>query len=137
MTEFLERELGGAGISFNPSGNSLVTYHDPCRLGRMTGNYDLPRELLKKIPELELVEMQRNRENALCCGTSAWMECTVCSKATRIERLEEALGTGAQTLITACPKCQIHLTCALGSSELELNIKDLYSYLLEQMGGNE
>ena len=63
--------------------------------------------------------MPRNRENALCCGTSAWMECSSCSKAMQIERLQEALQTGAKTLITACPKCQIHLSCAKSNTDLE------------------
>ncbi|MCF8084619.1 MAG: (Fe-S)-binding protein, partial [Deltaproteobacteria bacterium] len=64
-----------------------------------------------------------------------WMECSNCSKSMRIERLEEALHTGADTLITACPKCQIHLTCALSSVELDLKVKDLYAYLSEGLTG--
>jgi len=135
MTEFLTRELPDAGLSFRPSPNGTITYQDPCRLGRLTGIYEPPRQLIQSIPETKLVEMSRSRENALCCGTSAWMECTNCSKLTRMERIQEALKTGATTLITACPKCQIHLTCALSSSELELSIRDLYSYLLEQLDG--
>jgi len=136
MTEFLTQKLPDAGLSFRPFSNGIITYQDPCRLGRLTGNYDLPRQLLQSIPETKLVEMSRSKENALCCGTSAWMECTNCSKLTRTERLQEALQTGAKTLITACPKCQIHLTCALSNSELELSIKDLYSFILEQLDGN-
>jgi heterodisulfide reductase subunit D len=61
------------------------------------------------IPGIELVEMEQNRENALCCGTSPWTECSSCSKAIQIERLLEAQQTGAKKLITACPKCRIHL----------------------------
>ncbi len=131
MTEFLARELPGSGLSFQPSQNGAVTYHDPCRLGRGSGLYEPPRDLLKMIPDNRLTEMGRNRENALCCGTSAWMECSNCSKAMRIERLNEALQTGAHTLITACPKCQIHLTCAQGTAGLDLTIKDLYAHLSE------
>ncbi len=133
ITEFLSRELQEAGLSFEPSSNGSFTYHDPCRLGRLSGNYEHPRELLKLVPEIDLKEMNRNRENALCCGTSAWMECSNCSKAMRIERLQEAVQTGAKTLITACPKCQIHFTCALSSAELDLKVTDLYAYLLEKL----
>jgi len=131
MTEFLARELPGSGLSFKPSQNGALTFHDPCRLGRGAGLYEQPRELLKLIPESRLVEMGRNRENALCCGTSAWMECSNCSKAMRIERLDEALQTGADTLITACPKCHIHLSCARSTAELDLKVTDLYAYLSE------
>ena len=137
ITEFLSRELPGAELSFAPSSNGSITYHDPCRLGRLSGNYEHPRQLLKLIPEIDLKEMSRNRENALCCGTSAWMECSNCSKAMRIERLQEAIQTGAKTLITACPKCQIHFTCALSSAELELGVTDLYTYLSEGLSGDE
>lgn len=135
MTEFLEREIPGAGLSFQPSANGPVTYQDPCRLGRFAGIYDPPRRLLQLIPESELVEMGRNRENGLCCGTTSWMECSACSKAMQMERLQEAEQTGAHTLITACPKCQIHLTCAQSGTEMDLEVKDLYAYLLERLGG--
>jgi len=137
MTEFLARELPGAGLSFRPSSNGAVTYQDPCRLGRMAGVYDPPRDLLRLIPEGRLVEMERSRENALCCGTSAWMECSSCSKAMQMERLSEALRTGAHTLITACPKCQIHLTCAQENTDLKMKVVDIYTFLLQQLDGKE
>lgn len=133
MTELLARELPEANLSFRPSDNGAITYHDPCRLGRGSGLYEEPRELLGLIPEARLLEMGRNRENSLCCGTSAWMECSNCSKAMRIERLNEAIQTGAKTLITACPKCQIHLTCAQGTAEMDLRVTDLYAYLLDRL----
>ena len=137
MTEFLARELPGSGVSFKPSQNGAVTYHDPCRLGRGSGLYEQPRDLIKLIPDSRVTEMGRNRENALCCGTSAWMECSSCSKAMRIERLNEALQTGAHTLITACPKCHIHLTCAQGTAELDVKVTDLYTYLSEGLEGSK
>jgi heterodisulfide reductase subunit D len=133
LSEFLTRELPNSGLSFQPSSNGALTYQDPCRLGRMAGNYDLPRQLLQLVPETKLLEMQHSRENALCCGTSAWMECSNCSKGMQVERLEEAVDTGANTLITACPKCQIHLTCAQTNTDLNLEVIDLYTYLNKQL----
>jgi len=135
MTEFLARELPDSDLSFQPSSDGVVTYHDPCRLGRGSGIYDQPRELLGLVPETKVMEMARNRENSLCCGTSAWMECSNCSKSMRVERLQEALQTGAETLITACPKCQIHFTCAQRNAELGLKVEDLYSYLVRSIKG--
>jgi len=79
--------------------------------------------------------MGRNRENGLCCGTSAWMECSSCSKQMRIERLDEAVQTGAHTLITACPKCHIHLNCARKTAEMDLEVTDLYAYLCKGLSG--
>jgi len=129
MTEFLARELPNAGLSFQATSKEKITYHDPCRLGRLAGIYQPPRQLLELLPETQLVEMERNRENALCCGTSAWMECSSYSKAIQVERMQEAVQTGAQTLITACPKCQIHFSCALDGMESDVRITDLYTYL--------
>jgi Fe-S oxidoreductase len=129
VTEFLARELPKTSLTFADSPDGPVSYQDPCRLGRMAGIYDAPRQLLQLVPQTRLVEMPRNRENALCCGTSAWMECSGCSKAMQLERLGEAIGTGARTLITACPKCQIHLTCAKSNTDLDIDIVDLYGFL--------
>ncbi|RPH82568.1 MAG: (Fe-S)-binding protein, partial [Desulfobacteraceae bacterium] len=119
-------------VAFQPL-EKTVTYHDPCRLGRMAGIYDAPRELLQMIPGIQLVEMGRSRENGVCCGTSGWTNCTACSKAIQTERLREALGTGAGTLVTACPKCEIHLRCALKANPMEIQIKDLHDLLAEQI----
>ncbi len=82
---------------------------------------------------MELVEMERTRENSLCCGTSAWAECSACSKAIQVERLSEAQQTGAKTLITACPKCQIHLTCAKLGEDMAIEVKDIYSFMIEHL----
>jgi Fe-S oxidoreductase len=133
MSQFLAREIPNSGLVFSPSVNGSVTYHDPCRLGRWCSIYEEPRDLAGLIPGAGLKEMDRNRENALCCGTTAWMECSGCSKAMQIERLEEALQTGASTLLTACPKCQIHLTCARNAAELQLQVQDLYTYLADNL----
>ena len=133
MSEFLARELPGTGLSFQASSSEPVTYHDPCRLGRLAGVFDAPRQLLQMLPGIQLVEMERNRENALCCGTSAWMECSSHSKAIQTERMREAVQTGAQTLITACPKCQIHFTCAQSGTDTNLKVIDLYTHLKESL----
>lgn len=134
-------ELMVAGSSQNPLSlgkmNKAVTYHDPCRLGRHLGLYDPPRELLKSIGNLELREMYHNKHTALCCGTSAWMNCDLASKQIQMMRLREAKQTGAQILVTACPKCQIHLACAmkdkhLGGS-LDIEIRDLATLVADSL----
>jgi len=133
LTDFLARELPRSGLSFRVFPNGPITYQDPCRLGRWDGIYEQPRQLLKLVPGTELIEMERTRENALCCGTSAWTECSRCSKAIQIERLMEALQTGARELITACPKCLIHLTCAQSNENVDIQVKDIYTYLVEML----
>ena len=133
LTEFLASEIPKSGLKLKPFSNGAVTYQDPCRLGRWAGIYESPRQLLKLVPGLVLTEMERTRENALCCGTSAWIECSSCSKAIQIERLREAQQTGAQELITACPKCRIHLTCAKLGENIDIGVKDLYTYLAQHL----
>ena len=133
LSELLASRIPEANISFTPDKEETITYHDPCRLGRWSGIYQQPREILKQVPGATLTEMPRNKEGALCCGTTAWMECSSCSKAMQMERLTEAEDTGANTLITACPKCQIHFSCSKTNTDIGINIKDIYTYLSEHL----
>jgi len=84
-----------------------ITYHDPCYLGRHNGIYDEPREVLKKIPGLELIEMAESREQSLCCGMGGgriWMETHASDRFSNI-RLKDAIKVGSEVLVTACPYC--------------------------------
>jgi len=112
-SEFITNLIDNGKLKFNGKLGRKVSYQDPCRLGRHMGVYDAPRKVITSIPGVELVEMERNKEGALCCGVSAWMGCGRHSKQMQIERLAEAKGTAADLLVTACPKCQIHFNCAL------------------------
>jgi len=123
-SEFLTSLIDGGKIKFTGKLGMKVSYQDPCRLGRHMGVYDPPRKVITSIPGVELVEMNRNRESALCCGVSAWMGCGRHSKQMQMERLAEAKGTTADLLVTACPKCQIHLNCAL-SEKLPVNKEEV------------
>ncbi|MDD4858913.1 MAG: (Fe-S)-binding protein [Dehalococcoidales bacterium] len=106
-----------------------VTYHDPCRLGRFAGIYDAPRAVIDAIPGVQMAEMAHSRSGALCCGTQAWLNCGSVNKQIQTERLKEAAATGADIMLTSCPKCQIHLKCALTDGrldkELQIQITDL------------
>ena len=95
-----------------------VTYHDACFLGRHNRIYEPPRELVSSLPGVELVEMPRNRDRAMCCGAGgahAWFEET---RGTRIAdaRIVEAASTGADVVATACPFCSQMLGSASGAS---------------------
>jgi len=94
-----------------------VTYQDPCTLGRYSRIFDQPRSILASVDGLEVVEMADNREKALCCGASPWAYCGAVNKQIQKDRLEQAGATGTDILITACPKCQIHLKCAQKNAE--------------------
>ncbi|TET67613.1 MAG: (Fe-S)-binding protein, partial [Candidatus Zixiibacteriota bacterium] len=138
ITELVAQKLKEGGFNLGEI-VTKVTYQDPCRLGRFLGIYEEPREILKAIPGLELIEMPRNRKEAICCGSSTWINCSRVNKRIQLERLKEAKDTGAETLITACPKCKIHLSCALKDNDLEekISIKDLNVLLAESLGGKD
>lgn len=125
-------QLSRDGVGFG-SIETCVTYHDPCRLGRQAGIMDAPRALIQRVPGIVLKEMLHTRESGLCCGTSAWMNCSACSKEIQKARLREAVVTGAEMLITACPKCRLHLSCALRDTDLKIQIKDLNELLAEAL----
>jgi Fe-S oxidoreductase len=84
-----------------------VTYHDPCYLGRHNGLYDEPREVLRRAPGLELVEMRDTRQGSLCCGGGGgriWMDTPKDERFSNL-RLEQAKDVGAEVLVTSCPYC--------------------------------
>ncbi len=111
--EFLDERLQAGELSFAAAnGMETVTYQDPCRLGRQLGVLEAPRRVLSAVPGVELVEMDRSGADAVCCGTAGFTHCDAASRRLQQERLESAAGTGAQTLVTACPKCLIHFACA-------------------------
>ena len=116
--------------------NKPVTYQDPCRLGRFSGIYQPPRELIQGLG-FEVKEMTHNRKSSLCCGTSCWTSCGQVNKKAQVERLKEAKSTGAELLITACIKCQIHLQCAQNDpilgEDIKINIRDLTTLIAEQI----
>jgi Fe-S oxidoreductase len=105
-------------VSRHPQHATRVTFHDPCRLGRHLGIYDAPRLTLVQLG-YQVVEMRHNRRNATCCGTNGWTHCDAANKAIQVERLREAKATGAEVLVTACLKCQIHFKCALMDPQLK------------------
>jgi len=139
FTEFFLKEKILENIRFPQRLNLKVTYHDACRLGRIGGKlYDAPRDLIKKIPGVELVEMENIKDDANCCGVSAFTGCNEFTHLLRQNRINEAANTGADYLIVPCPKCLTHFNCYMNElylnkehNELRNNIKvvDLASFI--------
>ena len=112
-----------------------VTYHDPCRLGRQMNIYDEPRDLVKAVDGVDLVEMEHTGEDALCCGVSSMMSCNENSRALRLERFDEVKATGAEIMLTSCPKCVSHFECLKfeGDPRHDFEILDVVSFLARQI----
>lgn len=149
--QYLARLAGEGRLRFKESVPLLVTYHDPCHLGRMgepfladwkedklkrpmslkrsgrKGIFDEPRSLLCSIPGIELTEMERIREYSWCCGAGGGVLEAYPDFAlwTATERLEEALATGAEALVTACPWCVRVFRDAAAEANLDLPVYDL------------
>ena len=140
ISEVLAEKVESGALKFKEF-KKKVTFQDPCRLGRHMGVFDAPRKVLAAIPGLELVEMPHNREESICCGTSCFTNCDSYSKQIRVDRLSEAKATGAEILVTACPKCQTHFKCAMLNKgevkgpDLEMEVMDLVNIAANAMGG--
>jgi Fe-S oxidoreductase len=112
-----------------------VVYHDPCYLGRHNGIYDEPREVLQKIPGIEVIEMDESREDSLCCGGGGgriWMETPKGERFSDM-RVKQAVEAGAEVLVTSCPYCitnfeDSRLTLDYGDA---IEIKDITEIIQE------
>lgn len=137
-TQLLAELLAEGRLPLAEGPGLRVTYHDPCYLGRHNGVYEEPRSVLNALPGVELVEMPRNRERSLCCGGGGgrfWLGAE--GEGERLDelRLKEALETGAELLVTACPFCLINFREAAKTLNLEDKIKiiDLAELVSERL----
>ncbi len=112
LYDLLEKEIDKGAVGFKEL-NRQVTFQDPCRLSRFEDRAELPRKLLRRAAPEGFVEMQDKGVSAVCCGNCAWTGCDSFSKALQVKRIGQARETKSDLLITACPKCQIHLNCAM------------------------
>ena len=107
ITQYLFELIDKGKLELKKEYGKKITYHDPCYLGRHNGIYDEPREVLKRVPGLELNEISESREDSLCCGGGGgriWMETPKGERFSDL-RLEQAIEVGAEVLVTACPYC--------------------------------
>jgi heterodisulfide reductase subunit D len=121
--QFLNGKIGEGKLNINSASlaNITVTYHDPCYLGRANDIYDEPRTILSKLTG-NLIEMERSRSFALCCGAGGAQMFKEAEKGDRevfIERTEDALKTGASVIATACPFCMTMMTDGLKYKNME------------------
>jgi len=112
-----------------------VTWHDSCHIGRASGIYDPPRDVINAIPGVKFVEMSSNREKAHCCGSvlTALKEPEVAADIGKI-RLDEAVEAGAQKVLALCPCCQFQLRVSADARKIPIEVVDLAAFASSALG---
>ncbi|CAB4654866.1 unannotated protein [freshwater metagenome] len=127
----------GKLVPINKNEKSL-TYHDPCYLGRHNKVYEPPRELLEATG-VKITEMPRNQERSFCCGAGGgrmWMEETIGTRI-NLNRVDEALATGAEEIAVACPFCRVMVSDGVSARESEVEVLDVAQALLRSIKPQE
>jgi heterodisulfide reductase subunit D len=132
------RDLAEAGrFRFaEPQRPGVVTYHDPCDLGRKGGIFDEPREVLRSIPGYTFVEMPQAREHALCCGGGGNLETFDPDLVQQVaaQRVAQAAQVGASVLVSACPQCVRTLAKAARNAKLRMRVMDIVQFVELALG---
>jgi Fe-S oxidoreductase/FAD/FMN-containing dehydrogenase len=136
-SEIIADTIKEGKLEFDHEVNKRVTFHDSCHIGRAQGIYEPPRDLLKAIPGVELVEMEHNREEGYCCGSVLTLigEMPVAPKLGGM-RLQEAVDVKADTVVALCPCCQVQLRDSNIKNQLDLHITDLARFAMQGLGYN-
>lgn len=134
-SEVIADAIAEGALAFDTEVPGKVTFHDSCHMGRAQGVYDPPRALLNALPGCEVVEMEHNREDGLCCGSVLTLvgEKPVAPKLGGA-RLQEAIDVGADTVVALCPCCQVQLRDSNEKNLMGLHVTDLARYVARGLG---
>jgi Fe-S oxidoreductase len=136
-TEILAEKIKNKEFSFPPNNMEpvKVTWHDSCHIGRSSGVYDAPREVIKAIPNVTLVEMEYNKEEAHCCGSVLTLikDPPIAAEVGKV-RLDEAVETGAEKLLALCPCCEFQFRVTKDKKQISLDIVDLARFASSAIG---
>ncbi len=132
VTEVLSQLVEEGRIKFDREVPMSVTWHDPCHIGRHCGIYEEPRNILKAIPGIRLVEMERIKDQSWCCGAGAGVRTAFPDLAFKIasERIEEAMETGADAIATCCPYCEQNLIDPIKRNGENIKMYDIMDLML-------
>ncbi|MGD8624966.1 MAG: (Fe-S)-binding protein [Anaerolineae bacterium] len=135
-SQFLARLLEGGELKLG-SMEQVVTYHDPCDLGRKSGIFDAPRQVIESVPGIEFREMDANRGDALCCGGGGDVQIVdeSVTAAVASRRLGQAQRTGAKTILSACQQCKRTLMAAARRDRVRLRVMDVAELVWRAMEG--
>ena len=132
--ELLDEIIGEGRIQFKPL-KQTVTYHDPCDLGRTSGIYEAPRNVIRAIPGATFVEMEHHHEYSLCCGGGGDVEMADADLTAAVarRRIEEAKATEAKVLLSACQQCKRTLAIAARRAKVRVRVMDIVELVARQM----
>ena len=135
-SQFLARLLEQGRLKLGTV-EQVVTYHDPCDLGRKSGIFDAPRQVIDSIPGVELREMDASRENALCCGGGGDVQIVDESVTATVanRRLGQAQRTGARVILSACQQCKRTLMAAARREKARVRVMDVAELVWQAMEG--
>ena len=135
--QFLYKLAKEGKFKLNPI-NKKITYHDPCDLGRSSGIYDEPRELIKLIPGVEFIELSHVRENSKCCGGGGNVEAVSTELSSNIAKIraQEIIDSGAEIVISSCQQCVRTIAGALKKEKSKIKAMDISELLLESIEGS-
>jgi heterodisulfide reductase subunit D len=136
VTEFLKELLATGRVPLGRL-SLTVTYHDPCDLGRAARVFEAPREIIRSIPGVELVELAANRENCPCCGGGGNLEMIDTDLSVDIakQKVEEVLETGADAVVTACQQCVRTMNTYVRRKKMPLRVLDIVQLVRMAMKG--
>ncbi|MHA1315682.1 MAG: (Fe-S)-binding protein [Candidatus Helarchaeota archaeon] len=132
-TEILADFIKDNTLKITKPFKAKVVFQDPCELGRHSGIYEAPRIILKNIPELELIELEREKADAYCCGGGGLCKATYPDTAAEIAGsvVDKYIDAGAEVIVTSCPACFDNLVGAIEGKDVKLiDIHDLVFSLL-------
>jgi Fe-S oxidoreductase len=121
--EFIDQMMATGKIKIEKELPKTVIYHDGCDLGRHSGVYEAPRNILKRIPGVQLLEFPHNRQKADCCGGPFMAPYPQMAQELAAARVQAALDQGAEILVTACPSCIVNFKNGqklLGNNSIEV-----------------
>jgi Fe-S oxidoreductase/FAD/FMN-containing dehydrogenase len=134
-SEVLADAVRSGELEFTRPLHKKVAWHDSCHMGRAGGIYEPPRELIRAIPGIELMEMEHNREEAHCCGSVLTLVADPpAAKRVGDVRLQEAEATGAEALVACCPCCEVQFRVTAQKSGRDLPIIDLAHLVCDAAG---
>jgi len=136
-SEILSEKIKAGEFSFPDTGqeNVTVTWHDSCHIGRVSGVYEPPRDLIKAIPHVDFVEMRYHHQAAHCCGSVLTLikDPPVAADIGE-ERLNEALAAGAEKVLALCPCCEVQLRVSAKKRNIPVEIVDLANFACAALG---